>query len=123
VLAGGVVVSLAGLLALAMHGGPVTVLFAAATYGAGFGAIHTAVFVTMSASGTRSDAGAISALWNSAIDMGGSLGGSLIGVAAALYGYGAAVWVLPAVVALSLPLFLWGTRPARVPAAEVPATL
>jgi hypothetical protein len=45
--------------------------------------------------------------------MGGSLGGSLIGVTAALYGYGAAVWVLPAVMAISLPLFLWRGKPVR----------
>jgi predicted MFS family arabinose efflux permease len=72
----------------------------------------------MSESGTRSDAGAISALWNSAIDMGGSLGGSLVGIAAASYGYGAAVWVLPAVMALSLPLFLWPTKVVSAPAIE-----
>ncbi len=118
VLAGSVLVSLAGLLALAMHGGPFTVLFAAATYGAGFGAIQTAAFVAMSESGTRSDAGAISALWNSGIDMGGSLGGSLVGIAAASYGYGAAVWVLPAVMAISLPLFLWRTKLVSAPAIE-----
>jgi len=118
VLAGGVLVSLAGLVALAMNSGPFTVLFAAAAYGAGFGAVHTAAFVSMSESGTRSDAGAISALWNSAIDMGGSLGGSLVGIAAASYGYAAAVWVLPAVMALSLPLFLWPTKVVSAPAIE-----
>ena len=118
VLVGGVLVSLAGLLVLAMHGGPFTVLLAAATYGAGFGAVHTAAFMSMSESGTPSDAGAISALWNSAIDMGGSLGGSLIGIAAATYGYDAAVWVLPAVVALSLPLFLWRRKVVSTPAIE-----
>jgi predicted MFS family arabinose efflux permease len=118
VLAGSVLVSLVGLVALAMHGGPLTVIFAAATYGAGFGAIQTAAFLAMSESGTRSDSGAISALWNSGIDMGGSLGGSLIGVAAATYGYGAAAWVLPAVMAFSLPLFLWRTRPVSTPAIE-----
>jgi predicted MFS family arabinose efflux permease len=113
VLVGGVLVALAGLLVLAMRGGAFSVILAAAAYGAGFGAIHTAVFVTMSERGTRSDAGAISSLWNSSIDMGGSLGGSLIGVTAALYGYGAAVWVLPAVMAISLPLFLWRGKPVR----------
>jgi len=113
VLVGGVLVALAGLLVLAMRGGPFTVVFAAAAYGAGFGAIHTAVFVTMSESGTRSDAGAISSLWNSSIDMGGSLGGLLIGASAALYGYGASVWVLPVVMALSLPLFLWRGKLVR----------
>ena len=118
VLAGGVLISLAGLIALAIHGGPFTVLFAAAMYGAGFGAIHTAAFLAMSESGTPSDAGAISALWNSGIDMGGSLGGSLIGVAAALYGYGAAAWVLPVAMAASLPFLLWRTRVVSTPAIE-----
>jgi predicted MFS family arabinose efflux permease len=72
----------------------------------------------MSARGITSDSGAISALWNSGIDLGASLGGTLIGLAAASYGYVAAAWVLPAVVALSLPLFLWRGRPISAPVAE-----
>ena len=123
VLVASVALALLGLVALAIGGSPLTVLFAAATYGAGFGGIHTTAYLVMTERGTRSDAGAISALWNSGIDMGGSLGGSLVGLAAASYGYGAAAWVLPIVMAASLPLFLWRTKPVIVPAAEAEAEI
>ena len=110
VLIGGVAASLAGLVLLALHSGGAMVLVAAAAYGAGYGTTQTATFVAMSERGTRSDAGAISALWNSGIDLGSSFGGTLIGLSAAGYGYNAAGWVLPVVVAMSLPLFLWRGR-------------
>jgi predicted MFS family arabinose efflux permease len=88
-------------------------------YGAGYGTTQTAAFLAMSDRGIRSDAGAISALWNSGIDLGSSLGGTLIGLAAASYGYVAAVWVLPVVVTMSLPLFLWRSRPIKAPVADI----
>jgi MFS family permease len=113
VLIGGVAASLAGLVVLALHNGGATVVVAAAAYGAGYGTIQTTAFLALSERGTRSDSGAISALWNSGIDLGSSLGGSLIGLAAATYGYVAAVWVLPVVVTASLPLFIWRGVPTR----------
>ncbi len=94
------------------------VLIAAAAYGAGYGTTQTMVFLAMSERAMTSDSGAISALWNSGIDLGGSLGGTLIGLGAALYGYGAAVWVLPIVVATSLPLFVWRAGPLNAPVAN-----
>ena len=112
VLLGGAAISLTGLVVLALHGGALSVLIAAAMYGGGFGAIQTASFLAMSERGTASDAGAISALWNSGIDVGGSIGGVLIGLAAASYGYANAVWILPLVAAFALPLFLWPSKPA-----------
>ena len=118
VLIGGVAGSLAGLIVLALHGGAATVLVAAAAYGAGFGASQTAAFLAMTERGTTSDSGAISALWNAGIDLGASVGGSLIGVAAANYGYVAAAWVLPVVVVMSLPLFLWAAKPVNGPLTE-----
>jgi predicted MFS family arabinose efflux permease len=118
VLIGGVSTALAGLVVLALHGGGAMVLIAAAAYGAGYGTTQTAAFLAMSERGIRSDSGAISALWNSGIDLGASFGGTLIGLAAASYGYLAAVWVLPAVVATSLPLFLWQGRQINAPAPE-----
>jgi predicted MFS family arabinose efflux permease len=117
ILIGGVAVALAGLVTLALHGGAVTVLIAAAAYGAGYGTTQTMVFLAMSERAVKSDSGAISALWNSGIDLGGSLGGMLIGLGAAVYGYGAAVWVLPIVVATSLPLFMLRGGPINAPAA------
>jgi predicted MFS family arabinose efflux permease len=121
VLIAGMSTSLAGLVALAAHGGAPLVLFAALAYGFGYGALQTSAYLAMTERGTSSDAGAISALWNSGIDFGSSVGGTLIGLAAAHYGYAAAVWVLPIVVACSLPFFLIPTQPlaARVEAAEL----
>jgi predicted MFS family arabinose efflux permease len=113
VLLGGLAASLAGLVLLVLHIGGPTVLLAAAANGAGYGTIQTAAFLAMSDRGIRSDAGAISALWNSGIDLGSSLGGTLIGLAAASYGYITAGWVLPIVVAMSLPLFLWRGAPGN----------
>jgi predicted MFS family arabinose efflux permease len=60
---------------------------------------------------TEQDSGAVSAMWNSGIDLGSSVGGSLIGLAAANFGYGAAAWVLPATAVLAVPLFLWRKPP------------
>jgi len=120
VLIGGMAASLAGLVALAAHGGAAVVLFAAVAYGAGYGAVQTAAFLAMAQRGTARDSGPISALWNSGIDLGSSLGGSVIGLAAAAYGFAAAAWVLPVIVLAALPLFLWpGPRPLN-PAAEPP---
>jgi MFS family permease len=125
VLIGSVATSLAGLVILALHSGGATVLVAAVAYGAGYGATQTAAFLAMSERGIRSDSGAISALWNSGIDLGSSFGGTLIGLAAASYGYVAAVWVLPVVVATSLPLFLWPARPSitLVAETEIPSAM
>jgi len=120
VLIAGVSSALAGLVALALHGGAAVVLFAAIAYGAGYGAVQTGAFLAMAQHGTARDSGAISALWNSGIDLGSSLGGTLIGLAASQFGYAAAAWVLPAVVLAAVPLFLWpGPRPLN-PAAESP---
>jgi MFS family permease len=119
VLVAGVLISLAGLIALALHTDAAVVLFAGFAYGAGYGAIQTATYIAMLERGTARDAGAISALWNSGIDLGSSLGGALIGLTAARVGFGAAVWVLPGAVLVSLPLFLWPSR--KLTAEEVAA--
>lgn len=123
VLFGGVLASLIGLVVLALHSGGATVLVAAAVYGTGYGATQTAAFLAMSERGIGSDSGAISAFWNSGIDLGSSLGGTLIGLTAANSSYVAAVWVLPVVVAMSLPLFLWQGRPVNAPASDIDMAL
>jgi predicted MFS family arabinose efflux permease len=119
VLVGAVLTCLCGLVALALHTNAGVVLFAGLTYGAGYGAIQTAAYVAMLERGTARDSGAISALWNSGIDLGSSLGGGMIGLAAAEVGFGAAAWVLPGAVVLSLPLLLLPGRTA--PAVEAVA--
>ena len=106
VMIGGILASLAGLVALPLHGGALLVLFAAVAYGSGYGVAQTAAFLAMTQRGTAADTGAISALWNGGIDLGAALGGAVIGLAAARYGYTSAAWVLPAAVFASVPLFL-----------------
>lgn len=112
-LLGGLPIALGSLLALALTSAAIWVLVAGFLYGIGFGAVHTASYLAMNERGTSADSGAISALWNSAVDMGGSLGGTMIGVVVAQYGYGAAAWSMPLVAVLALPLFL-------LPAREIP---
>jgi len=105
-LLGGLPIVLVSLTILALTSAALWVLAAGVLYGIGFGALHTSSYLAMVERGTRADSGAISALWNSAVDMGGTLGGSMIGIVAAQYGYGAAAWSLPIVAVLALPLFL-----------------
>jgi len=84
----------------------VAVLITATTYGVGYGAIQTGSYLALVAGSGRSDWAVTSALWNSAIDIGASAGGIMVGLSAAVYGYATAVWVMPIVLLMSLPL-LW----------------
>jgi len=63
-----------------------------------------------------------SALWNSAIDIGASAGGIMVGVSAAVYGYATAVWVMPIVLLMSLPL-LWSAGRSNASAAGAHAAV
>jgi MFS family permease len=110
ILLGGIGMSGIGVIALALHGGSLMVLIAATTFGTGFGAVQTGAYLAMMERGSSSSWTAISALWNSGIDSGSALGGALFGVSASLYGYGTAVWIMPAVLVLSLPLVGWPGR-------------
>lgn len=107
-LAGGVVLTATGLVALALHTGPLAVLIAAVAYGMGYGTMQTGSYLAMVERGARSDSAVTSALWNSATDVGAGVGGTMVGLAAAAYGYGTAVWVMPIVLLLSVPV-LWST--------------
>jgi hypothetical protein len=60
----------------------------------------------------------MSAVWNIAIDLGGSVGGALIGLSAALSGYSTAAWVMPATALLALPLLWSAGRSVSVPPAS-----
>lgn len=115
VLMGGMLVALCGLTALALHTNAAVVILAGLAYGTGYGAIQTAAYVAMLERGTSRDSGAISALWNSGIDLGSSLGGTVVGLTAAEFGYNAAAWVLPGAVLLAVPLFML-RGPAATPA-------
>jgi predicted MFS family arabinose efflux permease len=110
VLLGSIGVTFVGLVALASSASPLVVIFAGLAFGGGYGAVQTAAYLAMSARGTSAHRNNISALWNSGIDLGASLGGSLLGLAAARYGYGAAIWAIPVVVLIALPLVLVPAR-------------
>jgi predicted MFS family arabinose efflux permease len=120
VLAAGIAVTLIGLVALAIRTNPAVVLFAGLAFGAGYGAVQTAAYLAMTARGSANDRNTVSAMWNSAIDLGSSLGGSLLGLAAARYGYAAAIWAIPAVVLVALPIALVpsASRPERTESPE-----
>jgi predicted MFS family arabinose efflux permease len=111
ILAVSIGVTFVGLVALASRANPIVVIFAGIAFGAGYGSVQTAAYLAMTAHGSNAHRNNISALWNSGIDLGSSLGGSLLGLAAARYGYAAAIWAIPAVVLIALPLFLVPVRP------------
>lgn len=111
VLTASIGVTFVGLVALASRANPVVVIFAAVAFGAGYGAVQTTAYLAMTARGSIAHRNNVSALWNSGIDLGSSLGGTLLGLAAARFGYAAAIWAIPAVVALALPLFLVPVKP------------
>jgi predicted MFS family arabinose efflux permease len=117
VLGTGIALTLAGLVALAVGGrNPIAVIFAASAYGIGYGGVQTGVYLVMTLGRGGTNWGGISALWNSAVDLGSSLGGVVVGLSAARVGYAGAVWVLPAVVLLAVPLFFWRGGVQPVPA-------
>ena len=121
ILIGGIGLAALGLIALALHGGPLVIIVAAIAYGTGFGAVQTSAYLAMMERGSSSSWSAISALWNSGIDLGAALGGALFGVAAGLYGYSHAVWIMPAVLLISIPLVWWRRKPGSVSKEAEPA--
>ena len=74
---------------------------------------ETAAYLAMTARGSSAHRNNVSALWNSGIDLGSSLGGTLLGLAAARFGYETAIWAIPVVVAIALPLFLVPVKPLK----------
>lgn len=120
-LAASVGITLLGLIALASNGNALVVLLAALAFGAGYGAVQTTAYLAMSARGSSAHRNTVSALWNSGIDLGASLGGTLLGLTAAHYGYSAAIWAIPAVVLIALPLLLVPARPAPEPGSPGPS--
>ncbi len=112
VLASGVGLTLAGLVALGARSNTGLVLFAGLAFGGGYGAVQTSAYLAMTARGTNDHRNTISALWNSGIDLGAALGGSLLGLMAARFGYATAIWAIPVVVLVALPILLAAARGA-----------
>jgi len=110
VLSGAILVTCVGLIALALRTNPLVTLIAAVAFGAGFGAAQTSAYLTMMERGGDTPRTTVSALWNMGIDVGSSLGGAVLGVAASQLGYANAFWIIPAAVAVSLPLAFWSGR-------------
>lgn len=108
---------LVSLVLLALHVQDLALLAVALLYGLGYGAIQTTAFLALAHSTRTREVGAVSALWNIGTDLGSALGGALLGLAAAQYGYATAVWVLPIVVAMSVAL-LAVSLPAGARAAD-----
>lgn len=99
-----IVVSLGGLTMLALDQGSPTIVLAAALFGLGTGALMTGSQLVMLAAAHDGRFAVPIAAWNVALDCGFGLGGLLLGTVAAVTGYGAAFWLLPAVMAVALAL-------------------
>jgi predicted MFS family arabinose efflux permease len=121
VLTGAMFVTCVGLVALALHSNPVVTLLAAVAFGAGFGAVQTSAYLAMMERSGAASRVTVSALWNTGVDLGSSLGGAVLGVTAAQVGYPKAFWIAPAVVVVSLPLAFWSGHLAMRPAVAVDA--
>ena len=108
----GVVVTAAGLLALAIAANDIVLISAMAALGAGFGLVQTPTFLTMLARSNEGDQGSVSALWNLAYDAGLGLGGVMFGMVAG----GLGPFNTLIVIALVTCLLLAMGRTARGPA-------
>jgi predicted MFS family arabinose efflux permease len=104
ILIGGIALATIGLSAVAVSVQPYFVLFAAVAYGLGSGAVQTGSYLSLAERSTPSEWDMVSALWNIALDFGSAAGSAVMGLAAATYGYSLGVWLMPAIVALSLPM-------------------
>ncbi|HEY7147082.1 MAG TPA: MFS transporter [Streptosporangiaceae bacterium] len=108
-----VVLSAAGVLALALSSGPAAVIGGAALFGAGFGVAQNASLALMYARVSTSEYGTVSAIWNLAYDAGMGLGAAAFGAVAARAGSPMAFSLLAAVMlAMAVPA-LRDTRGGR----------
>ena len=104
VFAVGLVLSAGGLLAILGRPEPAPVLLGAILYGLGLGAVQTGAYICMADRSPASEATWISALWNSALDIGSAIGGVILGLGATFEGYSNAFWLMPVLVLFSLPV-------------------
>jgi MFS family permease len=97
-----VVLSAAGMLAMALTGLPALVLLGALVFGAGFGVAESASMVTMFDAVPRAGYGMVSAVWNMAYDGGYGLGAAGCGLIAARTGYPIAFALTAVVVGIAV---------------------
>jgi MFS family permease len=100
----GVVLSIAGMAALAATHSPVTVLAGATVFGVGLGILQNATITLMYARAGAAEYSTVSAIWNAAYDLGMAVGAMGIGVLVAAVGYSPAFLATAAVMVPALLL-------------------
>jgi predicted MFS family arabinose efflux permease len=114
-LAPGVLLSAAGMVALAWTATPAAVLGGALVFGAGFGLLQNTTLTLMYAGAPAGTEDTVSAIWNIAYDLGMAAGALAAGLVVTSIGYG---WTFALAGAAMLPaLTLTGSRSPR-PAAD-----
>lgn len=116
----GVLMSAAGMAALAVTDSPVLVIGGAAVFGAGFGLLQNATLALMYARTARSGYDAVSAIWNAAYDSGMGTGAIGMGMVTGHIGY-SATFLLTA--ALVVPALIPARRERRSPAPRTGSAL
>lgn len=102
-LAPGLILTAAGMAALAGTSMPAAMLVGALVFGTGFGVLQNATLTLMYARAGRGEEGAVSAIWNAAYDLGMAAGAFCAGLAVTALGYPVtfvltALAVLPALI-------------------------
>jgi predicted MFS family arabinose efflux permease len=108
----GILMSVAGMAALAVTGRPVLVIGGAAVFGAGFGLLQNATLALMYARTARGGYNAVSAIWNAAYDAGMGAGAIGMGLVTGHVGY-SATFLLTA--ALVIPALIPARQECRSP--------
>jgi MFS family permease len=123
----GVLLAVTGMASMAATSTGVLVVIGAGVFGTGFGLLQNATLTLMYARATEDEYGTVSAIWNSAYDLGMGLGAVAVGVLATATGFGTAFLLLAAAMLPTLALARRETRPAPQPTTalalvEAPAT-
>ncbi|MFI5896314.1 MFS transporter [Actinoplanes sp. NPDC051513] len=109
----GMVLSVAGMAALAATGSTALVLLGAAAFGAGFGILQNVTLTMMYARVPRSSYSAVSAIWNAAYDLGMAAGALGAGALIPSVGYPVAFLLTAVAMLPTLPLARTGRTNAR----------
>jgi predicted MFS family arabinose efflux permease len=107
----GVVLTAAGMAAMAVTGTPAAVIGGALVFGAGFGLLQNATLTLMYARVPAGGEGAVSAIWNAAYDLGMAAGALGAGLVIASVGYPATFVLTAAVILPALALVRRDRRP------------